>query len=121
MLITRVRACCLALTAVCALAQAAPAGARPEPVSGTHFNDTGFEPSINADGRFVAFAGGPSNLPLAGPQIFVRDRRLRTTRQVSVRPDGTQPDEHSADLILTVTHARGGIARLALGSVYAAT
>src|SRR5204863_9357632 len=65
--------------------------------SGTHFHDTGFEPSISADGRFVAFAGGPASADLAGPQIFVRDRQRRTTRQVSLTPGGQQPDEHSAN------------------------
>jgi Tol biopolymer transport system component len=77
--------------------QSAPAAARPQPVSGTHFYDTGFEPSISADGRFVAFAGGPPSADQNGPQIFVRDRQRHTTRQVSVTPAGHQPDAFSAN------------------------
>jgi Tol biopolymer transport system component len=43
------------------------------------------DPSISADGRFVAF----SSLSLAGEQeVFVRDRLRRTTELVSVGPDG---------------------------------
>jgi Tol biopolymer transport system component len=78
------------------LLQAAPAvAARPEPVSGTHFFDTGFEPAVSSSGRFVAFAGGPANTGSSNPQVFVRDRVRRTTRLVSVARTGGEPDSQS--------------------------
>lgn len=55
-------------------------------------------PSISADGRFVAFQSGASNL-VAGDtngygidDIFVRDRLLNSTTRVSVGSDGAQTD-----------------------------
>jgi hypothetical protein len=51
-------------------------------------NDTSFDPAISADGRFVVFASGASNL-VAGDtnnadDVFVRDRRAQVTRRISV-------------------------------------
>ena len=56
--------------------------------------------SISADGRFVAFGSGATNL-VAGDtngkyDIFVRDRLLGTTERVNVGPAGAQANEHSA-------------------------
>ncbi|MEA2441724.1 MAG: hypothetical protein QOH76_3148 [Thermoleophilaceae bacterium] len=62
---------------------AGAASARPQPVSGTRFLATGAEPSVNADGRFVAYSGGPANASDFDAQIYMRDRRRRTTSLVS--------------------------------------
>jgi hypothetical protein len=51
---------------------------------------------VNADGRFVAFAGGPGNLEVSSiAQVYVRDRLRRTTRLVSVARTGGEPDSQS--------------------------
>jgi Tol biopolymer transport system component len=57
--------------------------------------DTGYEPSISGDGRFVAFAGGPASVFQNGPQVYIRDRRRRTTTLVSAAAAGGQPDAAS--------------------------
>ena len=53
-----------------------------------------FRPAISADGRFVAFTSGATNLvpgdTNARPDVFVRDRITATTRRVSVRSGGAQ-------------------------------
>jgi hypothetical protein len=64
-------------------------------------NGENFEPAISADGRFVAFASGGSNL-VAGDtnghtDVFVRDRVAQVTRRVSVGPDGQQANRGSRD------------------------
>lgn len=60
---------------------------------GTQANGQSEAPAISADGRFVAFVSHASNLVAGGAfgayDIFVRDRRLRTTERVSVASDGT--------------------------------
>ena len=57
-------------------------------------------PSISADGRFVAFLSGASNLVLAdtnhAPDVFVRDRLTATTELVSVTSSGEQADGQSS-------------------------
>jgi Tol biopolymer transport system component len=62
-------------------------------------NGDSSEPAISADGRFVAFASGASNL-VAGDtngtyDVFVRDRKLQVTRRVSVGPGGQQANSSS--------------------------
>jgi Tol biopolymer transport system component len=57
-------------------------------------------PSVSADGRFVAFDSEASNL-VAGDtndtwDVFVRDRRTKTTTLVSVSSSGTQGDAASS-------------------------
>jgi Tol biopolymer transport system component len=57
------------------------------------------EPTISADGRFVAFESGASNL-VAGDtnhrlDVFVRDRKLQVTRRVSVGSGGQQANTAS--------------------------
>src|SRR5690349_398467 len=52
-------------------------------------------PSISADGRFVAFTTrswnlGPARKPNGYVDVFVRDRKMRTTRQVNVGLNGFQ-------------------------------
>ncbi|MBI2842240.1 MAG: PD40 domain-containing protein [Armatimonadetes bacterium] len=57
------------------------------------------QPSISADGRYVAFSSGAKNLvpgDMGGDGIFVRDRVLGTTERVSVSTDGVQADKISA-------------------------
>ena len=55
-----------------------------------------FDPAISADGRFVAFHSGASNLVAhdtnENSDVFVRDRVKDTTRRVSVAADGRQID-----------------------------
>ncbi|MGH2754064.1 MAG: hypothetical protein ACRDLB_06480, partial [Actinomycetota bacterium] len=57
------------------------------------------DPSISADGRFVAFESHASNLVLGDTNraldIFVHDRRTGSTKRVSVASDGSQADEAS--------------------------
>jgi Tol biopolymer transport system component len=43
----------------------------------------------------VAYAGGPANVFQNGPQIYLRDRRQRSTELVSVSVVGGQPDAQS--------------------------
>ena len=56
-------------------------------------------PAISADGRWVAFGSGASNLVSGDtnsfPDIFVRDRDLDTTTRVSVGPGGVQANRSS--------------------------
>jgi len=68
--------------------------------SGTQGNSSSFYfPSINADGRYVAFSSYASNL-VAGDingswDIFVHDMQTSATTRVSVASDGTQGDGRS--------------------------
>ncbi len=60
-------------------------------------NYASFTPSISADGRYVAFASGATNLVAsdangATRDIFIRDLQTGTTVLVSVASDGTQGD-----------------------------
>jgi Tol biopolymer transport system component len=58
-------------------------------------------PAISGDGRFVAFQSAASNLVPSDTNhcsdVFVRDRRRRTTARVSVRPSGGQANGPSED------------------------
>lgn len=68
--------------------------------SGTHSNDQSVAPSISANGRFVAFASGGSNLVPGDtnrrPDIFVHDRRTGKTRRVSLNSVGVQGNGYSS-------------------------
>jgi Tol biopolymer transport system component len=90
-------------------AAATPAGVGSGAVStrvrvgpdGRQANGRSFQPAISANGRFVAFASGASNL-VAGDtddtfDVFVRDRRMQLTRRVSVGPGGQQANGQSRD------------------------
>lgn len=61
--------------------------------------------SLSADGRYVAFAGGATNLVAADVNgrndVFVRDRALGTTELVSVGPGGVQGDDFSTGSVLS--------------------
>ena len=66
---------------------------------GTQGNIGSSQPSISADGRYVAFFGFASTLvpddTNAANDIFVRDRETETTERVSVASDGTEANGHS--------------------------
>lgn len=69
--------------------------------SGAQGNDHSFQPSLSANGRFVAFSSAASNL-VAGdtngfPDVFVRDRVTKKTERVSSASDGAQGDRSSFD------------------------
>jgi Tol biopolymer transport system component len=57
------------------------------------------EPSLSADGRFIAFSSHAPDLVNTDTNgvsdIFVRDRRTATTTRVSVATDGTEANGHS--------------------------
>lgn len=67
--------------------------------AGTQGNNESFEPSISADGRFVAFYSDASNLVRhdtnAGRDVFVYDRSTRKTHRVSVSSAGEQGNDTS--------------------------
>jgi Tol biopolymer transport system component len=67
--------------------------------SGAQGNGSSYEASISADGRFVAFHSGSSNLvgndTNATNDVFVHDRSTRKTRRVSVNSGGVQGNEYS--------------------------
>jgi Tol biopolymer transport system component len=59
--------------------------------SGRQANGPSFDPSISADGRFIAFATDATNLVpggTTGEQVFVRDLRSNTTHLVSADSSG---------------------------------
>ncbi len=62
--------------------------------TGAEGNGRSFSPSISADGRFVAYSSGASNL-VGGDtngsyDVFVRDRQAARTRRVSVTAEGAE-------------------------------
>ena len=61
---------------------------------GGQANEASGIPAISADGRYVTFFSGASNLVPGARNggVFVRDLRLGTTRQVDVAGDGGQPN-----------------------------
>jgi Tol biopolymer transport system component len=65
--------------------------------SGGPANEGSWDPSISADGRYVAFNSDASNLvpgdTNGSVDVFVRDLRTGVTRRASVLPDGTQAPE----------------------------
>src|SRR5437867_824550 len=87
---------------------ATPAGASPgttERVSvdsaGTQGNSFSLDPSISADGRFVAFSSLATNLVPGDTNgafdVFVHDRLTGTTERVSVDSAGTQGHGNSSE------------------------
>ena len=69
--------------------------------SGVHGNANSYEPSISADGRYVAFVSRATNL-VAGdtdghPDVFVHDRATGSTTRVSVDSSGVEGDDASVD------------------------
>ena len=68
---------------------------------GTQANSENYGPAISADGRFIAFYSGASNLVSGDTNgtldVFVRDRQTGQTGRVSVAAGGTQGTGLSAD------------------------
>ena len=69
--------------------------------AGTQGNSDSYSPSISADGRYVAFASGATNL-VSGDMngfddIFVRDRLTSVTTRVSVSTAGIEGDGSSEE------------------------
>jgi Tol biopolymer transport system component len=67
--------------------------------NGVQANDTCWESSLSADGRYVAFSSPASNLvpgdTLGHWDVFVRDRVSGTTERVSVSSSGVQGNDDS--------------------------
>jgi Tol biopolymer transport system component len=68
---------------------------------GTQGNSASWNPSISADGRYVAFYSDASNLVSGDTNgvsdTFVKDLQTGTTKHVSVTSDGTQGNSDSFD------------------------
>jgi Tol biopolymer transport system component len=69
--------------------------------SGIEANDNSFDPSISADGRYLAFVSYAGNL-VAGDangesDIFVHDRNTGETARVSVASSGIEANDYSSD------------------------
>ena len=68
---------------------------------GAEGNEVSYEPSLNADGRFIAFTSFASNLVNEdmnpGADVFVRDRLTGVTEIVSISSDGAQGDNASSE------------------------
>jgi Tol biopolymer transport system component len=68
---------------------------------GVQATDNSSEPAISANGRFVAFGSGSTNLVSGDTNnqwdIFVHDRQTSATTRVSVGPGGVQSDGSSAN------------------------
>ena len=73
--------------------------------NGNQGNSVSYDPSISADGRFVAFHSLASNLVEGDTNntedVFVHDRQSGQTERVSVASDGTQANGGSFDLSLS--------------------
>lgn len=73
--------------------------------NGAQGNDWSAIPAISANGRFVAFEPGASNLVTndtnAAADIFVHDRQSKRTTRVSVRSNGTQGDGRSCCMAIS--------------------
>jgi Tol biopolymer transport system component len=67
--------------------------------NGTQGNSGSYDPSISADGRYVAFTSFASNLVSGDTNdtgdIFVHDRQSGQTTRVSVASNGTQANDES--------------------------
>ena len=94
----------VAVVVVVSMASAAVAGAATERVSvssaGVQGDDRSLDPSVSADGRFVAFTSDASTLvpnDTNGRQdVFVHDRWAGTTRRVSVSSAGVEGNGDSS-------------------------
>ena len=75
--------------------------------AGNQGNNGGGDPSISADGRFVAFVSSSTNLVPNDSNntsdVFVRDRQLGTTALVSVDSAGTQGNKSSGGSGLSIS------------------
>ena len=70
-------------------------------------DDPSYSPSVSASGRFVAFDSRASNFVPAdtngSTDVFVRDRKTRSTSRVSVRSDSAQANDFSAFPAISAT------------------
>lgn len=68
---------------------------------GTQGNDESVLPSISADGRYVAFVSGASNLVIEDTNgswdVFIHDRETGETERISVASDGSQGNHTSSE------------------------
>jgi Tol biopolymer transport system component len=68
--------------------------------SGAEANGESFDPSISADGRYVAFSSAATDLVDGdtndSADVFVHDRQTGSTSRVSVASDGTEADAGGA-------------------------
>jgi Tol biopolymer transport system component len=70
--------------------------------NGIQGNGSSYQPSISADGRYIAFTSWSTNLVAEGEtngfdnDIFVHDRVTGETTRVSVASDGTQGNDYSS-------------------------
>jgi Tol biopolymer transport system component len=74
--------------------------------NGQQANTASFVTDISADGRYVVFYSSASNLVVRGdnngrPDVFVRDRRLRTTVRVSKTNNGVGGNAGSAGGVIS--------------------
>lgn len=71
--------------------------------SGTAWRGDSRAPSISSDGRFLVFEwlGTPVGAPAGYAQIMLRDRRLGTTRMLSVNGSGVPGDHASSNAVLS--------------------
>jgi hypothetical protein len=80
------------------------------PAGGGEANGASGEPSVNADGRFVAFVSGASNLvpgdTNGAADVFVRDLQEGTIERVSVSSDGAEAHGASGGPALTADGRR---------------
>jgi Tol biopolymer transport system component len=69
---------------------------------GTQANDDSWRSAISADGRYVAFDSGTSNLVPGDTNgksdVFVHDRQTGQTTRVSVASNGAQGNNHSSGI-----------------------
>jgi Tol biopolymer transport system component len=67
--------------------------------AGVEGDDHSYEPSVSADGRYVAFHSDAANLVTGdtnvAADIFVRDRQTGTTSRVSISSTGAEDDTDS--------------------------
>jgi Tol biopolymer transport system component len=79
----------------------------------------GFSPSLSADGRFVAFVGGPdidnAADPYPGPDVFVRDTTAGITTRLSTGPGGAFLNGASFDPVINALGTR--VAFVSTGNV----
>ena len=67
--------------------------------AGAQGNDSSYDPSISADGRYVAYLSNAGNLVVGDTNgyidVFLRDRKLHKTYRVSVDSGGAQANARS--------------------------